>query len=430
MDEYKEKLIKQIRIHKNDGWSVSDVARKLKIGTEYSKQLFALIESEDNKKAFSIDDLEDHVPVAPESKKEIVLDDEQKDIILHAWNEDKIDSLKEITQRVFGSDYDGRTNEAKAIKAFLATRECKTRATNNPVSKTEKIILTDDQKEFIRNHSLQLSPLEITQSLFSNPQITPLSAEARSVRNFMQNELPPTSLKVKVSSDFREVTKEYKPPRNVPDAIRRINAYVFEKLDPEKLNPRQKHNTNALMHYLNVHRFQMIMNEFADERDQELMESSMIRWLYDKGDLSEEEVDLYINWGLDMVHHIQMNRELQQLKVVRDQSLDDKGTPPKALVDQMNKLLEALDSNQKRQKAAQNDLSGKRRDRVESSGKNNQSVVQLIEGFKDHAKRKLIEQFAESRKKVVGNEIDRLTTMDDLKFELFGCTKEELLQGL
>lgn len=424
--EYREQLVSKIEPLMLKGESAGDISRHLKIGIDYTRQLMAIIAAKEagvpEEKIIGSEEI---------PKKEIILTTEQEEIILHAWNVDKIDSLKEIVQRVFGSDFDGRTNEAKAIKKFLATRQLKARPSQIPVTKMSKIVFDDTQQEFIKNHSTLLSPLEIAQSLFGNPLMTPLSAEARAVREHMKAFLPPENFRTgKVSSEHKEVTGEYRPPKSIHELIKRVNSYVSEELNFEKLNPRQKHNLNCLMHYLHVHRFQMMMNEFVDERDRDMMESSFIRWLYDKGDLTEEEIDLYINWVLDVVNHSKMYRELNKLILFRDNVMDTHGTMSKPLVDQINKLYEEIDSSQKRQKAAQNDLSGKRRDRVENAGKNNQSVVQLVEGFKDHKKRQLIVQFAESRKKVVGNEIERLTTMDDLKFELFGATKEEILHGL
>jgi len=435
MDETKKRHLEQVIefLKNNEGATTSKVIKQFGFGSEYASELITRALAEEagieREKILTLDEMKRAMETSDESDKDIVLTDEQKERILQAWNVEKIDSLKELTQLIFGKDFDGRSKQAKALKEFLSSRQLQARSTHFDQKQTRKIVLSLDQREFIKNHISQLTPLEITQSLFSDPHIQPLSAEARAVRYFIDNVLPPSSFRVKVRSDFKEVTVGYTPPRTMEEAIRRINAFVFEKLDISKINPRQKANTQGLMHYVNVHRFQMIMNEFIDQRDRDLMESSFVRFVYDKGDLSEEEVDLYINWCLDIVHHTQLIRELNQLKVIRDQSLDDKGTPPKALVDQMNKILEAIDQNQKRQKSAQNDLSGKRKDRV-NGNHGTANVAQLIEGFKDHRKRKLLIQFAESRKKLVAEEIDNLSSMDDVRFEFFGSDKDELMNGL
>lgn len=430
MDEYKSKLVEQIseELKKDSSFNATDICKKFKLGSDYSKELFTIV------KAIEAGTYQEEISTVSNLatlRPQIVLTSDQEAIILHAWNVDKVETIKEITHRVFGSDFDGRTNEAKAIKRFLAGRQLRARGTHeSPPSKTSKIAFTDTQLEFIRNHSTLLSPLEITQSLFSNPNLTALSAEARAIRAYLEEVSPETIKVTKSASEHRDVTDLYRPPKTMNELINRINEYIAEKFDIAKLNPRQKHNLNCLIHYLKVHRFQMVMNEFVDERDREMMESSFIRWLYDKGDLTEEEIDLYINWVLDIVNHSKMYRELNKLIAFRDSVMEEKKVMSKPLVDQINKLYEEIDANQKRQKTAQNDLSGKRRDRVANAGNHKQSVVQLIEAFKDHKKRELILQFAESRKKTVKNEMDRLDTMDDLKFELFGATKEELLHGL
>jgi hypothetical protein len=420
--EYKVKLIEQIKPLLETGHTSNEIAAQLKIGTQYAKELVELIISNNGVIILP--------PVEP-PKPSVVLTQDQEEIILHAWNVDKVETIKELTQRVFGGDYDGRTNEARAIKRFLASRQLKARGTHEyGPKKKDSFALSVTQTEFIRNHANLLSPIEIAQSLFSNPNLSPLSTEARAVRSYMEDITPGIVKEAKTASYLRDVTEVYRSPKTINETVNRVNAYVGDKLEVSKLTPRQKQNLQCLMYYLSVHRFQMAMNEFVDERDREMMESSFIRWLYDKGDLTEEEVDLYINWVLDVVNHQKMYRELNKLILFRDNALEEKGVISKPLVDQINKLYEEIDANQKRQKTAQNDLSGKRRDRVESAGRNNQSVVQLIECFKDHKKRQLMIDFAESRKKAVKTEMDRLDTMDELKFELFGATKEELLHGL
>lgn len=427
------------------GLNTNQIANKLKIGTNIINDIFLFekkkVVKEKTEKLKEREGTSEGISDAIAMYKaaqgtEIILTFEQEQKALDAWNNLNMTGVMEITQFVFDNkELDGRSKEARAIKKFLSTRDIKTKSTSDPYVRKEAIVLKDEQKEFIKTQAAAgMSVMEITKSLFNDPYLMPLSLEARVVREVFDEVVPQElkkekSFKIKMPREYQEVDSEYRPPTSLESVIKRINAFVYDKMDPAKLNPRQKNNALALMHYLNVHRFQMVMNEFDDDRDRVLMESSFIRWLHDKGNLSEEEVDLYINWGLDMVQHAQLNREISQLKIVRDNLLDEDKMPPKGLVDQMNKLQESLDQNQKRQKIAQNDLSGKRRDRVDGAN-NTMNLLQLVDAFKESEKREKLLKLVEARKKDVGNEIDRLETMDELKAQIFGIDRSDILNGI
>ena len=77
---------------------------------------------------------------------ELTLEQQQK--ILDKWNENPTTppSLKELTQLVFGGDFDGRSDEGKSIKLFLATKSLRAKATSDKENKVEKINLTEEHK--------------------------------------------------------------------------------------------------------------------------------------------------------------------------------------------------------------------------------------------------------------------------------------------
>ena len=79
------------------------------------------------------------------------LTDSQEKIVLDEWNSrpDSPPSLLELIKLAFPSqNLDGRTKEGKAVKAFLASRSIKARASHEYKAK-EKISLTEEDEKDI-----------------------------------------------------------------------------------------------------------------------------------------------------------------------------------------------------------------------------------------------------------------------------------------
>jgi hypothetical protein len=84
----------------------------------------------------------------------MILTVEQEKQILDFWNRtpDNPPGLKDITKEIFGGDFDGRSEQGRAIKVALAKFNLRAKATSDPTSKTADIVLKDDQKQFITNN--------------------------------------------------------------------------------------------------------------------------------------------------------------------------------------------------------------------------------------------------------------------------------------
>lgn len=360
-----------------------------------------------------------------EPSKYIELTPEQKTQILEMWNSGK-DALKDLVSTVFGPEYDGRSKQAFAVKKFLSERQLKARPAQEYNSKT--FDLSEVQKDFIRGNADTMRPMELLKTLFpdmENPSIA--SKEGRAIVDFYKS----LEINYKIDKIKFDTNEKWTPPKQYSHAISRIHNYCSseKKMDINNLSSKERIQLDSLIRYMNVFRFSYMMNEYKDLRDRDLMESSFIRFTHDKTNLTEEEVDLYMNWCVDIVNFTRIQREIGELTELRDRYMENETKFPQALVDQINKLHEAQDSNQKRQKIAQNDLSGKRKDRLEALGNQNVSVLQLIDNFKEYQKRKLLVDFAEARKKDLETEVQRIDSMDDLKIRIFGITRDEILNG-
>jgi hypothetical protein len=76
-----------------------------------------------------------------------------------------------------------------------------------------------------------------------------------------------------------------------------------------------------------------------------------------------------------------------------------------------------------------NDLKEKRSDRVKNQIKENASIINLVQMWKEEETRVKLLKLADLRKQAVKQEIERLTTMDEVKARILGLTDDEALNG-
>ena len=59
----------------------------------------------------------------------------------------------------------------------------------------------------------------------------------------------------------------------------------------------------------------------------------------------------------------------------------------------------------------------------------NASILNLVETWKEEESRKELIKMAELRKKAVKDEVEKLSTIDDIKARIFGLSEEEAING-
>ena len=90
----------------------------------------------------------------------------------------------------------------------------------------------------------------------------------------------------------------------------------------------------------------------------------------------------------------------------------------------------ALDNQSvNRQHKLLGDLKEKRSDKLKNQIKENASILNLVQLWKDEESRQKLIKIAELRKKAVKDEIDRLSSMEDVKCRIMGLDKSEGLNG-
>lgn len=362
---------------------------------------------------------------------EDILSTEQKKSILQFW-QDGIDAGKppnimDITTRLFGADVDGRSKEGKAVKDYLASLNIKPRTSE--VYEKKRVELTLDHQEFVKNNRDSMSSVEMAKVLFNNTQLTNLSKEARSIDEFNRS-LGEYSYKGQEDVPL----DDWRPPNTVERTIARVNRQ-FERgggIDKDKISPMQKKQMEALMRYLSVYRFKSQINVYEDDADRELFESVFIRYTYDKGDLLEEEIDQYIILAKEAVLEKRIQRRSEMLQGMLETQAE--GDPEKAklsmtLVEMIGKITTEYNACIVRQRDLVNVLKEKRSDRLSKDIKENSSILNLLEIWKSAKTRKEFALLAEKRKEKVADEIERLSSMEDVLCRVIGLPKDEALNG-
>ena len=356
------------------------------------------------------------------------LTNEQKKIILERWkdNTKQPPALKELVELCFGANVDGRNKISKLIKEYCATFSYKPRSSFEYVKK--EIGLSDEQKEYVANNCASMKSYEMARILFNNQSLGSLNAETKAVEAYKRS-LPGAVLFDETTEEVKD-GEEYFPPRSLPQAAIRINKYVLHGVKQEDIEKNQKiiKNLTCLIKYCHIHRFKMMINKFADKNSKELFEGSYIRYLWDKGeDVTEEELDLYINLCCDIVNYTKSQSELENLIDMRDKCAEDSDGKRLSLsiVQAISDIRKEMDDNHKRQQRTIETLQGKRNERVTTKTKENASLIQLVEFWKNYENRKQILMLAEARRNKVKDEIKRLATFDELKCQIFGLSEEE-----
>lgn len=361
------------------------------------------------------------------------LNEQQKLGILNEWNNRPTNppSLLELVRIAFPNvdGADGRSWHGKKVKEFLASRQIKARASYEYQPK-DKIELSQDQKEFAANNVNSMGALEIARTLFNNQNLTSLSQETRTIIEYIKTLDPKIVNSSPIPRNQESLAdSDYQPPKTSDKMLFRINRYVHEGIDKDKITSRQKTAINALIGYMHTYRFLHQINSYSSNIDRELFESSFVRYTYDKPDLTQEEVDQYIVLATEVVISANIQETIQTLQNQIDIEVDGGGKIPMALIEAISGARDEYNQSTIRQQKLLNDLKVKRSDRLSKQIKENASILNLVQMWKEEESRVQLLKLAERRKAMVKNEIDRLSTMDEIKCRILGISEDEVLNG-
>lgn len=361
---------------------------------------------------------------------DITLTDVQEQQLLSLWNANPNNppGLKELTQALFGEGHDGRSQEAMAIKKALSKHSLRAKTTEKPPA--EEIELSEAHKVYITNNIKTMGALEMARIIFNNSALTALHGETRAVSAFIKTLMPVVAFTPGTSGDVP--TAPYGPPKTIQEALERVNGYINFAFNKDALNAQQKKNLSMLIGYMHTYRFIAQMNNYVTETDRRLAEDAFVRATYDKPDLAQEEIDQYIEYANQVVNGFTVQRRSNQLQANLEDittANDDSLKISMSLVEAIGKASTEYHQCLARQQKLLDDLKEKRSARLSKQVKDNASILNLIQFWKSEDTRKELMAHAEKEQASIALEVDKLTSMPEIKAKILGLTKNEILYG-
>ena len=353
------------------------------------------------------------IPYTPEQYKKVV----------DFWNKTKpAPSLPEIVSYFTGGTIqDSRTVQGRIVRQILL--DCKITAQTKKWENVESVVLTDDQKLFIKNNISTMKPYEIACELWFGQKMAPLGREVRAVNAYLD------SLGDKVVRRFAAETfpdSKYIPPVSFHDMLKRINIYCHSELSTQNMTAFQRKCVEMSVHFLHSPRFIQEVNNYTTQEKRVAFEAEFIRSVYLKPDLTPEEVALTINWCNDLIMAGDIKKQLEKLNALLDTVTDDpEAKISMSLTESIGKVTSSYNECVNRHQKLYQILNTSRSKRILEKTNANASIVNLIEFFREEENRiKLLKQ-AEILREARVSEVKRMESLDDVIFLSLGLSVDE-----
>ena len=350
---------------------------------------------------------------------EFELSDEIKAEILREFQ--TTPDLMELTRKIFKDEsLDGRCVQGRAIRKFLAHQNLNYETTF--VEKVDEIKLTEEQRAFLMSENLEAgsNALEITRLVFNDTTIASLSAKHRTVNAFLRRFRP------EIVSDDIVVGETWVPPKALSRAIKKVNDWVGTNYDEVTMPTKQKRMCERLIIYLRSPRFGNIINQYARSSDRDLFESEFVRIVWDKPDLTIDELNNYITVCANYIRQKHIQQRMDKLSAILSGIDNDERDITMRLTEIIKATSEELNQCEKRIETMIKDLNGSRQGRLKDKGEQSGNILALVEAFQDKEERDKMLKMAQLKNKLIEDEADRLESMDEFKARILGISKYEL----
>lgn len=355
-----------------------------------------------------------------------MLTEDQK-ILINKLIEEGHNDYVIIANLIFKQDaLTGRSKESKLVRDFLVSSGFMQKNKSKPKSEFES--LTPKQIEFIdQNIKTGITPKQITELLFNekfqgmtnlNVFITP---EYRAVHKYVKENYPDNLV-----DNESGVNQKYSVPRSLKTVINKVNRWCGQDINEDKLSLQHRKYLEKLLTYLSSPRFVSNYDSYTSSTDKDLFEAEFVRSVWDKPDLTTDEINLYINVCMDYINLRQIDIKKNKVNEMFNDTQDQKD-----LTIRLTEILKTI-SEEYNQCAARIDksiqkLNGERSKRVEQHQQKNASIINLVELFQDEKERKMMIQIAEMQKQVIREEAERFESMSSWKARILGISKQDAI---
>ncbi len=358
---------------------------------------------------------------APVLDPEPKLTDDHKKFLDEQWKEM---DLMEMTRHIFKNDnLKGSSKEGRLVAQYLVSKGFKYK-TSTPSGRKDMVELTPQHKEFVDKYAATMKPYEIARVVFKDETLHHFSKEALVVQLYIKNTSPNL-----LKKDDEYTDDEFSPPKTFKAALKRVCEVTSIEIEEETMNVRVRKSIERCVQFLQTPRFVLTVNNLKNISERTIFESEYIRAVWDKPDLTADEVNMYISLMNEYVIQDRLHRIMGKLNMLLENvTADPDGRISIALSDAIKGKSEELHRSLSRQQDFTTDLGGKRSARQDKQKARSKSIVSLVEAFREEQERKNSVRIAEIRKAKVAAEINRLENEDEWEARIFGITKEEILE--
>ncbi len=352
--------------------------------------------------------------------EEFQLTDEQKAQILEEFK--KNPDLRTVVQAVFNNPaIDGRSVQGRAVRSFLAeqNRPYKT----SLFERADYVEFTSEQKEFMMSNNVEagMNALEVARLTFKDNNIASLSLKHRAVSEFLTKYRPEI-----LDENTMLATEKWIAPKALSRAIKKVNDFTGSEWDELTMPTKIKRNCEKLLIYLRSPRFCSLINQFNTVADRELFESEFVRVVWDKADLTNDELNLYITVCANYIRQKNIQSRLDKLNALLEDAENERDITLR-LTEIIKATSEELNQCEKRIESMLKDLNGSRTNRLKAQGEQNSNILALVQAFQDAEERSRMQKMAQMQNSLIEKESNRLESMDEFKARILGITKRELL---
>jgi hypothetical protein len=356
------------------------------------------IVTKDRRKVYILDDLE--------KKKADAAFAERPDII---W----------IVQQVWkDASLDGRSMQGKALAEYFAAENKEYKTTKYEKSAET---LTDEQVELLTNEVFApgKTALDIARFVLDDLNLKPLSVGHRLVQQWLKQNRP------EIMHSSGEVSGKWTPPASVAKVVGLVNEHVGTNFKREELSEKIRRQMSALKNILCSKRFYIMINELLIREERDLVESSLVKHIWDKPDLTYDEENMYISVCMayvDQVHARKRKDKLhQEVMNCTDKELSIKlNENLKTASDEVDKIGKSISETLKR-------VTEMRNKRIESGGGNSSTMISIVEAWQEEEERKRLLIQRRMRASLVSEEADKFENVEDFKARILGISKEEIV---
>lgn len=322
-----------------------------------------------------------------------------------------------------GVESDPRSKTGHKVRKILSDLQLK--ATTKIHQKVEGITLNNSQKEFIDNNCTNNSPYEMAKTLFpSEGRLEPLGREVRAIVSYLKE----TDQYVSKKEGETLPEGRYEPPDKFHTVLAKINLYLHEELTTQSITAFERKCVETTLQFLHSPRFVQEINNYSTVEKRTSFESEFIRAVYNKPDLSPEEVSLTINWCSDIIQASDLKKQLEKLnEILNGITEDEGGKMSMSLAETIGKVQTHLNEVLKRQERIYQILNTARSKRTEDKENKQASLTALYEWFRDEENRKKMLRQAEIQRENRKTEVSKLESLDDIVFLSLGLSKSEAI---